>query len=96
MAPDCGVLQEAYLLFHGFLTWPEPCFSASKNLLIIIQQELRAPGSTEAPMYSNKIGAHTCFLCGTCVESIVEASDSPPGVLLQFPEGTLKSVELHN
>lgn len=42
--PDCGVLQEAYLLFHSFLSWPEPCCSAIKNLLNIIQQELRAPG----------------------------------------------------
>ncbi|XP_027141221.1 phosphoinositide 3-kinase regulatory subunit 5 isoform X2 [Larimichthys crocea] len=44
VSPDCGVLQEAYLLFHSFLAWPEPCCSASKRLLNIIQQELRAPG----------------------------------------------------
>ncbi|XP_041812743.1 phosphoinositide 3-kinase regulatory subunit 5-like isoform X2 [Chelmon rostratus] len=44
VAPDCSVLQEAYLLFHSFLAWPEPCCSASKRLLYIIQQELRAPG----------------------------------------------------
>ncbi|KAF3700557.1 Phosphoinositide 3-kinase regulatory subunit 5 [Channa argus] len=44
VAPDCGVLQEARLLFHGFLSWPEPCSSASKRLLNIIEQELRAPG----------------------------------------------------
>ncbi|XP_056262112.1 phosphoinositide 3-kinase regulatory subunit 5-like isoform X2 [Pseudoliparis swirei] len=44
VAPHDGVLQEAYLLFHGFLTWPEPCSSASKRLLKVIQKELRAPG----------------------------------------------------
>ncbi|XP_067426475.1 phosphoinositide 3-kinase regulatory subunit 5-like [Thunnus thynnus] len=44
VAPDCNVLQEAYLLFHGFLSWPDPCCSASKRLLNIIHQELRAPG----------------------------------------------------
>lgn len=44
VAADGAVLQEAFLLFHCFLTWPEPCFSASKRLLNIIQQELRAPG----------------------------------------------------
>ncbi|KAF7666371.1 hypothetical protein LDENG_00109550 [Lucifuga dentata] len=44
MPPDCGMLQEAYLLLHGFLSWPEPCCSAIKRLLNIIQQELRAPG----------------------------------------------------
>ncbi|XP_023287372.1 phosphoinositide 3-kinase regulatory subunit 5-like isoform X1 [Seriola lalandi dorsalis] len=44
VAPDSGVLQEAYLVFHSFLSWPEPCCSASKRLLHIIQQELRAPG----------------------------------------------------
>ncbi|XP_029998034.1 phosphoinositide 3-kinase regulatory subunit 5-like isoform X2 [Sphaeramia orbicularis] len=44
VSPDCGVLQEAYLLFQSFLSWPEPCCSASKRLLSTIQQELRAPG----------------------------------------------------
>ncbi|XP_068192769.1 phosphoinositide 3-kinase regulatory subunit 5-like isoform X2 [Antennarius striatus] len=44
VAPDCDVLQEAYALFLNFLSWPEPCCSASKRLLNIIQQELRAPG----------------------------------------------------
>ncbi|XP_034567365.1 phosphoinositide 3-kinase regulatory subunit 5-like isoform X2 [Notolabrus celidotus] len=44
VSPDRGILQEAYLLFHSFLAWPEPCCSASKRLLIIIQEELRAPG----------------------------------------------------
>ncbi|XP_041672656.1 phosphoinositide 3-kinase regulatory subunit 5-like [Cheilinus undulatus] len=44
VSADCGVLQEAYLLFHSFLAWPEPCCSAAKRLLNIIQQELRAPG----------------------------------------------------
>ncbi|XP_028311697.1 phosphoinositide 3-kinase regulatory subunit 5-like [Gouania willdenowi] len=44
--PECGVLQEACRLFHSFLSWPEPCSSASKRLLNVIQQELRAPGSS--------------------------------------------------
>ncbi|XP_036004292.1 phosphoinositide 3-kinase regulatory subunit 5 [Fundulus heteroclitus] len=41
---DCSVLQEAFLLFHQFLAWPEPCSSASKSLLTIIELEIRAPG----------------------------------------------------
>lgn len=52
LAPDCGVLEEAYLLFHSFLSWPEPCCSASRRLLAVIQQELTAPGSTVSPWYS--------------------------------------------
>ncbi|KAL6103402.1 pik3r5 [Pungitius sinensis] len=44
LAADCGVLEEAYLLFHRFLAWPEPCSSASKCLLETIEKELRAPG----------------------------------------------------
>ncbi|XP_034449800.1 phosphoinositide 3-kinase regulatory subunit 5-like [Hippoglossus hippoglossus] len=44
VAPDCDVVWEAYLLFHSFLSWPEPCSSASKRLLSVVQQELRAPG----------------------------------------------------
>ena len=44
VAPDCDVVWDAYLLFHSFLSWPEPCSSASKRLLSVVQQELRAPG----------------------------------------------------
>ncbi|XP_071029564.1 phosphoinositide 3-kinase regulatory subunit 5-like [Oncorhynchus clarkii lewisi] len=43
-SPDSGVLQEACDVFHCFLSWPEPCCSASRHLLSLIQQELRAPG----------------------------------------------------
>ncbi|KAK7940252.1 hypothetical protein WMY93_003578 [Mugilogobius chulae] len=42
---DSGLLQEAYSLFHCFLSWPEPCSSACFRLLLTIQQELRAPGT---------------------------------------------------
>uniref|UniRef100_A0A8K9ULK6 Phosphoinositide 3-kinase regulatory subunit 5 n=1 Tax=Oncorhynchus mykiss TaxID=8022 RepID=A0A8K9ULK6_ONCMY len=38
---DSGVLQEACEVFHCFLSWPEPCCSASRHLLSLIQQELR-------------------------------------------------------
>ncbi|XP_054891443.1 phosphoinositide 3-kinase regulatory subunit 5-like isoform X2 [Poeciliopsis prolifica] len=44
LGAGCGVLQEAYLLFHQFLAWPEPCSSASRRLLVVIEQEIRAPG----------------------------------------------------
>ncbi|XP_076006263.1 phosphoinositide 3-kinase regulatory subunit 5-like isoform X2 [Genypterus blacodes] len=71
---DCDVLRQAYLLFHSFLSWPEPCCSASKHLLNIIQQELRAPGisfqrlvrteqgSTNPEIHSSK--TMTVFLVG--------------------------------
>nr|XP_046187475.1 phosphoinositide 3-kinase regulatory subunit 5-like [Oncorhynchus gorbuscha]XP_046187476.1 phosphoinositide 3-kinase regulatory subunit 5-like [Oncorhynchus gorbuscha] len=38
------VLQDACEVFHCFLSWPEPCCSASRHLLSLIQQELRVPG----------------------------------------------------
>ncbi|XP_055008366.1 phosphoinositide 3-kinase regulatory subunit 5-like isoform X2 [Boleophthalmus pectinirostris] len=41
---DCGLLQDAYSLFHCFLSWPEPCSSACRRLLLVLQRELRAPG----------------------------------------------------
>ncbi|CAL1588501.1 unnamed protein product [Knipowitschia caucasica] len=41
---DCGLLQEAYSLFHGFLSWPEPYSAACLRLLLTLRQELRAPG----------------------------------------------------
>ncbi|XP_051904734.1 phosphoinositide 3-kinase regulatory subunit 5-like [Hippocampus zosterae] len=42
--PDCNVLLEAYLLFHHFLSWPDPYCTACQRLLNIIYSELRAPG----------------------------------------------------
>ncbi|CAL8270674.1 unnamed protein product [Lota lota] len=42
--PEGSVLREAYSLFHSFLSWPQPCSSASKRLLKVIALELRAPG----------------------------------------------------
>uniref|UniRef100_A0A8C9XQ04 Phosphoinositide 3-kinase regulatory subunit 5 n=1 Tax=Sander lucioperca TaxID=283035 RepID=A0A8C9XQ04_SANLU len=84
VAPE--VLQEAHQLFHSFLAWPEPCSSASKRLLNIIQQELRAPGSTDAHPPPQRCGGRSgnarlphCLL--SSVESIVQTTDSPPGVL---------------
>lgn len=81
MAPDCSVLQEAYLLFHGFLTWPEPCFSAAKRLLNMIQLELRAPGNAEAPMCSNEMALRVCFLRGMCVQNIMYPQQHYPAPL---------------
>nr|XP_057905991.1 phosphoinositide 3-kinase regulatory subunit 5-like isoform X2 [Doryrhamphus excisus] len=46
LAPDCDVLQEAYLLFHHFLSWPDPYCTACSQLLETIHNELRAPGIT--------------------------------------------------
>ncbi|XP_062403857.1 phosphoinositide 3-kinase regulatory subunit 5 [Sardina pilchardus] len=42
--PDGLLLQKAYEVFHGFLTWPEPYCGVCSSLLSTLQQELRAPG----------------------------------------------------
>ncbi|CAN9505794.1 unnamed protein product [Ophioblennius macclurei] len=56
VAPDCSILHEAYLLFQRFLSWPEPCGSACKRLLLFIQQELRAPGLSFLRMVQTEQG----------------------------------------
>uniref|UniRef100_A0A8C7FXV3 Phosphoinositide 3-kinase regulatory subunit 5 n=1 Tax=Oncorhynchus kisutch TaxID=8019 RepID=A0A8C7FXV3_ONCKI len=53
---DSGVLQEACEMFHCFLSWPEPCCSASQHLLSLIQQELRAPCIEPLTLYSLPVG----------------------------------------
>uniref|UniRef100_A0A8C7GID5 Phosphoinositide 3-kinase regulatory subunit 5 n=1 Tax=Oncorhynchus kisutch TaxID=8019 RepID=A0A8C7GID5_ONCKI len=55
-SPDSGVLQDACEVFHCFLSWPEPCCSASRHLLSLIQQELRAPGIEPLTLYSLPVG----------------------------------------
>ncbi|XP_057673322.1 phosphoinositide 3-kinase regulatory subunit 5-like [Corythoichthys intestinalis] len=44
LQPNCDVLLEAYLLFHRFLSWPDPYCTACQHLLNVIYNELRAPG----------------------------------------------------
>ncbi|XP_044038341.1 phosphoinositide 3-kinase regulatory subunit 5-like isoform X2 [Siniperca chuatsi] len=82
VAPDSGLLQEAYLLFHSFLAWPEPCCSASKRLLNVIQQELRAPGISFQRLVRTEQGvSHEIHCSKTMTVLLVNADeDVPPEV----------------
>ncbi|KAM9345906.1 phosphoinositide 3-kinase regulatory subunit 5-like [Symphorus nematophorus] len=82
VAPDCGVLQEAYLLFHNFLAWPEPCCSASKRLLNIIQQELRAPGISFLRLVKTEQGVSPEIHCSKTITVLLVSPDEdvPPEV----------------
>ncbi|CAL8302622.1 unnamed protein product [Merluccius merluccius] len=57
--PGGAVLLEAYSLFHSFLSWPQPCSSASKHLLTVIDQELRAPGISFQRLVRQEQGLNT-------------------------------------
>ncbi|XP_061701507.1 phosphoinositide 3-kinase regulatory subunit 5-like [Syngnathoides biaculeatus] len=57
--PDCDVLLEAYLLFHHFLSWPDPYCTACRRLLNIIYSELRAPGITFQRLVRTEQGIST-------------------------------------
>ncbi|XP_070703680.1 phosphoinositide 3-kinase regulatory subunit 5-like isoform X2 [Pempheris klunzingeri] len=82
VSPECGVLQEAYLLFHGFLSWPEPCSSASKRLLNIIQQELRAPGISFHRLVRTEQGIPPQIQCSKTMIVLLVSPDEdiPPEV----------------
>ncbi|XP_073349735.1 phosphoinositide 3-kinase regulatory subunit 5-like isoform X2 [Pagrus major] len=82
VAPDCGVLQEAYTLFHSFLSWPEPCCSASKRLLNIIQQELRAPGISFQRLVRTEQGVSPEVHCSKTITVLLVSQDEdfPPEV----------------
>ncbi|XP_030591363.1 phosphoinositide 3-kinase regulatory subunit 5-like isoform X2 [Archocentrus centrarchus] len=79
---DCGVLQEAYLLFHSFLAWPEPCSSAAKRLLNIIQQELRAPGISFQRLVRTEQGISHGIHCSKTITVLLVSPDDdvPPEV----------------
>ncbi|XP_061556982.1 LOW QUALITY PROTEIN: phosphoinositide 3-kinase regulatory subunit 5-like [Phycodurus eques] len=57
--PDCDVLLEAYLLFHHFLSWPDPYCTACRHLLNIIYSELRAPGISFQRLVKTEQGIST-------------------------------------
>lgn len=81
VASDCCMLQEAYLLFHSFLAWPEPCSSASKHLLTIIQQELRAPGISFQRLVRTEQSISSEIHSKTMTVLLVSSDeDSPPEV----------------
>ncbi|KAM6905472.1 phosphoinositide 3-kinase regulatory subunit 5-like [Xenentodon cancila] len=84
VAPDCNVLQEAYLLFHRFLSWPEPCSSACKHLLNMIRQELRAPGiSFQRMLMTEQSISHGTHASKTIMVLLVSPdNDIPPEVEL--------------
>ncbi|KAF1379130.1 hypothetical protein PFLUV_G00172880 [Perca fluviatilis] len=79
VAPE--VLQEAHQLFHSFLAWPEPCSSASKRLLNILQQELRAPGISFQRLVRTEHGISTEINSRTMTVMLVSPDeDVPPEV----------------
>lgn len=82
VAPDSGVLQEAYLLFHHFLSWPEPCCSASKRLLHVIQQELKAPGISFQRLVRTEHGLSPEIHCSKTITVLLVSPDEdvPPEV----------------
>ncbi|XP_056136328.1 phosphoinositide 3-kinase regulatory subunit 5 [Lampris incognitus] len=42
--PDTKLLEESVEVFRCFLTWPEPYCGVCRNLLSMLQQEIKAPG----------------------------------------------------
>ncbi|XP_029944446.1 phosphoinositide 3-kinase regulatory subunit 5-like isoform X2 [Salarias fasciatus] len=75
VAPDCSVLQEAYLLFHRFLSWPEPCSSACKRLLRLIQQERRAPGISFLRLVQTEQGISSEINCSKTITVLLVSPD---------------------
>ncbi|XP_074511663.1 phosphoinositide 3-kinase regulatory subunit 5-like isoform X2 [Sebastes fasciatus] len=82
VAADCDMLQEAYLLFHSFLAWPEPCSSACKRLLNIIQKELRAPGISFQRLVRSEQGISPEIPCSKTITVLLVSPDEdvPPEV----------------
>ncbi|XP_078427006.1 phosphoinositide 3-kinase regulatory subunit 5 [Cetorhinus maximus] len=42
--PECNLLKKAHNIYHGLLTWPVPYCNICKDLLVFIQDEMKAPG----------------------------------------------------
>ncbi|XP_029014362.1 phosphoinositide 3-kinase regulatory subunit 5-like isoform X5 [Betta splendens] len=82
VAPECVVLQEASILFRRFLSWPDPCCSASKHLLLVIQQELRAPGISFQRLVRAEQGASPGILGSRTITVLLlnPEEDVPPEV----------------
>nr|XP_054606724.1 phosphoinositide 3-kinase regulatory subunit 5 [Nothobranchius furzeri] len=81
---DSSILQEAYLLFHEFLAWPEPCGSACKRLLNTIQQELRTPGVSFQQLVKAEQGLYCDANCSKTIMVLLVSPDDevPPEVQL--------------
>lgn len=82
VAPDCGLLLEAYSVFHSFLSWPEPCSSASRRLLSTIRQELSAPGISFQRLVRSEQGVSSDTYCSKTMTVLLVSpdEDTPPEV----------------
>ncbi|XP_062294650.1 phosphoinositide 3-kinase regulatory subunit 5-like [Scomber scombrus] len=93
VAPDCNVLQEAYLLFHSFLSWPDPCCSASKRLLNIIYQELRAPGISFQRLVRTEQGVSPEIPCSKTMTVLLLSPDEDIPLEIQSVSEQLSSTK---
>lgn len=51
--PDTELLEEALEVFYSFLTWPEPYCSVCRELLSMLQMEIKAPGKYKETLVSD-------------------------------------------
>ncbi|KAM3598156.1 uncharacterized protein V6R79_014394 [Siganus canaliculatus] len=91
VAPDSGVLQEASGLFRGFLSWPEPCCSAAKRLLRVVQQELRAPGISFQRLVRTEQGVSLQSHCSKTITVLLLSPDDDVPAEIQSVSEQLSS-----
>ncbi|KAM9844140.1 phosphoinositide 3-kinase regulatory subunit 5-like isoform 2-T2 [Aulostomus maculatus] len=93
LAPDCSVLQDAYKLFSCFLSWPDPCCSASKHLLNILHHELRAPGISFQRLVRTEQGLYPKIFCSKTLTVLLVSPDEDIASEVQSVSEQLSSIQ---
>ncbi|XP_051567403.1 phosphoinositide 3-kinase regulatory subunit 5-like isoform X2 [Myxocyprinus asiaticus] len=83
---DGEILMEACEVFHGFLAWPEPYCSVSRNLLSTLHQELRAPGISYHRLMREEQGLATTSLRSKIITVLLMNPAEVPAEFLSVAE----------
>ncbi|XP_015252645.1 PREDICTED: phosphoinositide 3-kinase regulatory subunit 5-like [Cyprinodon variegatus] len=86
--PHSELLEEALEVFYSFLTWPEPYCSVCRELLSMLQLEIKAPGISFQRLVREEQGLNTPDQTSKTMSSFL-------GILQTLPLPTAKTYTFH-
>uniref|UniRef100_A0A3P9PT88 Phosphoinositide 3-kinase regulatory subunit 5 n=1 Tax=Poecilia reticulata TaxID=8081 RepID=A0A3P9PT88_POERE len=84
--PDSELLEEALEVFYSFLTWPEPYCSVCRELLSMLQMEIKAPGISFQRLVREEQGLNSSDYTSKTITVLLMNPDEVPADFLAVAE----------
>ncbi|MED6241015.1 hypothetical protein ATANTOWER_013507 [Ataeniobius toweri] len=84
--PHTELLEEALEVFYSFLTWPEPYCSVCRELLSMLQLEIKAPGISFQRLVKEEQGLNTSDQTSKTMTVLLMNPDELPADFLSVAE----------